>query len=292
MCFNLAPLVWGQTGSIEWKPVEDILERRGVNQDASLQVLFPRTDLNVVVKGTPLEPEGLTSWFVFRPQGKNTLLVGDMVLLDTEVPKATAQALRNGLEITALYSPLLDESPGIKRLRVRGKGAKSNLAWAVKLILTSTGTPIDPPVSSLPQGKAVATANPTKGPQPSLGWSKTEAILGSGEIKGRTIQFEFSSMEATPGPEVDMDLAATLFLQKTTGGHVAGMGTFIMGDEEASNVMETLTQHHITVTSFRNQGSKEEPKLFFLNFWVAGNEKEVAEGLKEALDQAGLSEKE
>ncbi len=281
---------------MEWKPVEDILGRNGTRQGTSLQILFSRTDLNVVVRGVPLEPENLTSWLIFKPEGKETLLVGDVVLLDTEVPKATAQALRNGLEITALYGPFLDESPDIKRLRIRGKGAKSNLAWAAKLLLSSTGTPMGPLLLPAPQAGAIATESPSSGSQFSLDWSKTLDILGPGEIKGRTLRFEFPQEETAPKPgnetQGDDRLSATLLLQKTEKGNVAAMGTFVLADEEANKVMETLTRHHITVTSFRSQGAKEEPQLYFLNFWVVGAEEEVAEGLQDALDQTGLSEKE
>jgi hypothetical protein len=296
LCFSLEPLIGGQAGPVEWKPVEDILGRNGTEESGSLRVLFPRTDLNVVVKGVPLEPAGLTSWFTFKPMDKGTFLVGEAVLLDTEVPKATAQALKNGLEITALYSPFLDESPALKRLRVWGKGAKSSLAWAAKLILSSTGTPMGAPVSSSSPADGVTTGKTTSGPHPSLDWSKTVAILGPGEIKGRIVQFEFPPMEATPGAAMDTqgdkDLAATFLLQKTTGGQVAAMGTFVLADEQADTVMESLTRHHITVTSFGNRASKDDPRFSFLNFWVVGEEKEVAEGLKDALDQAGLSEEE
>ena len=294
ICFNLAALAGGQADPMEWKPVEDILGRSGTRQGASLQILFPRTDLNVVVKGVPLEPEGLTSRFIFRVGGKSTHLAGDIVLLDTEVPRATAQALRNGLEITALYSPFLDESPAIKRLRVRGKGARSNLAWATKLILSSTGTPMSQPVSSSSPTKEVTTGITANGPRPSLDWSKTVDILGPGELEGRTLRFEFPTEEATPIAAIesqrDMAPATSILLQKMAGGQVAAMGTFVLDGWQAAKVMETLTQHHITITSFGGQDSKEETGFSYLNFWVVGEQEEVAEGLKDALDQAGLSE--
>ncbi len=255
---------------------------------------YPRTDLNVVVGGVPLEPEGVTSWFILRPDGKSTRLTGDIVLLDREVAKATAEAIRNGLEITGLYSPFLDESPGIKRLSVEGKGAKSSLAWAAKLILSSTGTPLDPPEPSSSSKDPVGAGGAPKSLHPFLDWSKTQAILGSGEIEGRTLRFELPSTAplGPTGPAVRwrVDGGRPLFLQKAEGGHIAAMGTFVLGPEEVDSVMESLARHHITVTSFRNQGTKDGTRFFFLNFWVVGEEKDVAEGLKDALDQAGLTQ--
>src|SRR5579885_1177606 len=76
----------------EWKGVEKILGCPGTLQGGVLRMAFPRTDLNVVVQGIPLEPElGLTSWFAFQalpeaPDARRTWMTGELVLLDQEVP--------------------------------------------------------------------------------------------------------------------------------------------------------------------------------------------------------------
>jgi hypothetical protein len=277
-----------------WSSVREILGPPTMEGEAFFKADFPRTDLNVVVRGVPLEPEGLGSWFLLRFDGKSTRLTGDIVLLDTEVPKAMAQALRNGLEVTALYSPFLNESPGIKRLCLQGRGARSSLAWAAKLILSSTGTPLG--VSDSPSGPKdpVATGSPTKNSHPPLDWSKIQDLLGPGEMKGRTLRFKFPALEDSPvtgtGTPAAMENVTTFLFQKLEGGHLAAMGTFVLGKEDVDAVMETLIRGHITVTSLWNLGSKEEPRFFFLNFWAEGGEAEVTEALKDALDQAGLAQ--
>jgi hypothetical protein len=261
--------------------------------EALFKADYPRTDLNVVVRGVPLEPEALSGWFILKPEGKSTRLTGDIVLLDTEVPKAMAQALRNGLEITALYGPFLNESPGVRRLCVRGKGARSSLAWAAKLILSSTGTPLDGPDPPSSRKDPVGAQASPKNPPTPLDWSKIQDLLGPGEVKGRTLRFEFPPLEGGPVTQTDIpggvENVTSLLFQKLEGGHLAAMGTFVLDKEDVDAVMETLIRDHITVTSLRDQGSKEEPRLFFLSFWAVGEEGEVLEGLKDALDQAGLS---
>jgi len=276
-----------------WSSVREILGPPTMEGEAFFKADYPRTDLNVVVRGVPLEPEGLGSWFLLRFDGKSTRLTGDIVLLDTEVPKAMAQALRNGLEVTALYSPFLNESPGVKRLCLQGRGARSSLAWAAKLILSSTGTPLGGPDSPSGPKDPAAAGLPPKNPHPPLDWSKIQDLLGPGEMKGRTLRFEFPPLEETPQTGTAaagaMENTTTFLFQKLEGGHLAAMGTFVLGKEDVDAVMETLIRGHITVTSLWNLGSGEEPRLFFLNFWVVGGEGEVTEALKDALDQAGLS---
>jgi hypothetical protein len=271
----------------------EILGPCAMEGEAFFQATYPRTDLNIVVRGVPLEPEGLSSWLLLKPEGKSTRLTGDIVLLDTEVPKAMAQALRNGLQITALYSPFLNESPGIKRLRVQGKGARSSLAWAAKLILSSTGTPMDRGEASSTPKDPVGAMPPQKNSRPPLDWTKIQDLLGPGEMKGRTLRFEFPALEEGPVTGTGIPAAGenvtNLLFQKLEGTHLAAMGTFVLAREDVDAVMETLIRNHITVTSLWNQDSKEGPQLFFLNFWAVGGEGEVIEGLKDALDQAGLS---
>ncbi|MGH7739807.1 MAG: DUF1259 domain-containing protein, partial [bacterium] len=51
-----------------WKPLQDFWGAPGWQEDGAWVLGFPRSDLNVMVKGVPLETAlGLTSRFSFRP---------------------------------------------------------------------------------------------------------------------------------------------------------------------------------------------------------------------------------
>ena len=261
----------------DWKPVEEILGKKGMAQGDGLQVVFPRTDLNVVVEGVPLEAEGdLVSWFLFKPLEKGTQLTGKVFLLDTEVPKAMAQALKNGLEIAALYGPFLNESPAIQCLVVKGKGARSSLAWAAKLILSSTDLP-DPPAAP-PQ-----SPSPASGEKPS-DWAKVQSILGLGKADGRVLQFEFQA-----GESLSLEMPSSVTFQKS-GGRTSALGEFVLKSGDENALVEVLLRNQITVTTLHRQGLGGEKGVSILDFWVTGPEEKIAEGLKEALDEAGLSE--
>ncbi len=266
----------------KWAAVEKILGRPGVEAGQGFQVLFPRTDLNVLVEGFPLDSaNALVSRVTFQPapEGaapggrKKTQVTGQIYLLDSEVPQAMAQAARNGLEMTALYSPFLDSSPALKCLRLRGEGTPSNLAWAAKMVLSATGTPL-----LAPHPSSTPTALPTPSPRPSA-WQDIQDLLGGGEEKGPTLQYDWSGKSRE----------ATLIFQTDVTG-TAVLGEFAVPPEDSENLMEELLQRHITLTAlFTEKTGTGERDI--VGFWAVGRGKKLAEGLKEVLDQEGLTDR-
>src|SRR5689334_11473179 len=69
------------------------------------KVSVPRTDLAVTAAGVKLTPPmGLTSWAAFQPVGSQTMVMGDMVVLEDQVNPVMSVALTNGLAVTALHN--------------------------------------------------------------------------------------------------------------------------------------------------------------------------------------------
>jgi hypothetical protein len=273
-----------------WRGVEKILGRSGEKQDGMLKITFPRTDLNVLVAGAPLDPEmALTTCFVFKPMANGTLVTGDLVLLDQEVSKVLAPLARYGFQVTAIHHHLLSESPSIKYMHIVARGSRSNLAEALKSVLYATGTPQSAPEKPFSPASPVSTPNSLAGPGET--WSGVEAFLGKGEVKGKILEFSFPRAEPVleDGVEIPsfMGLATSLRFQKTRG-RVAATGTFVLTAGEVGPVVETLTRNRIDVESIHNHMLAESPRLFFLHFWALGKPGEVALGLKEALEKTAF----
>ena len=126
-----------------WEGVEKTLGRPGIATGEGIRFEFPRTDLNVLVHGIPLEPRSLlVTWATFTPQGSKADLQAWVLVLGSEVPKVTAQAVKHGLHLTTLDPPFLGASPEVFRLSLSGRGPRPKLAWALKMVLGSTGTPM------------------------------------------------------------------------------------------------------------------------------------------------------
>src|SRR5712671_934915 len=84
-------------------------EKEGV-----FKVNFPRKDFKPVVAGNRLIPDqGLTAWAAFTRAGEHTMVMGDIVVLESEVNPVMSAALDNGLEVTALHNHFMWDAPKI-----------------------------------------------------------------------------------------------------------------------------------------------------------------------------------
>jgi hypothetical protein len=83
---------------LDWKTVEVALGRPGQTQPGGVfRVGMPRTDLAVTVKGVPVRAGfALGSYAAFKPVGDQAMVMGDLVLLDQEVPAVMAGLFRGG----------------------------------------------------------------------------------------------------------------------------------------------------------------------------------------------------
>src|SRR5260370_31983122 len=76
------------------------------------KVSVPRKDLSVVIAGVKMSPPmGLTSWATFKRDGKDDMVMGDLVLLQDQLNPVMSAALDNGLEVTALHNHFVWDSP-------------------------------------------------------------------------------------------------------------------------------------------------------------------------------------
>src|SRR5262249_56584000 len=93
--------------------VERALGKPGqVQAGGVFRVGMPRTDLAVTVKGIPVKPAfALGSYAAFTPVGDRAMVMGDLVLLDQEVPGVMSGLLSGGIEVTAGHKHLNEMAP-------------------------------------------------------------------------------------------------------------------------------------------------------------------------------------
>src|SRR5438270_13389451 len=94
----------------DWAQVEQALGRTGQLMPGDVfRIGMPRSDLQVAVEGVPVEAGfALGSYAAFKyyeSEGK-TMVMGDLVLLDEEVPAVMSGLIQNGITVTALHNHL------------------------------------------------------------------------------------------------------------------------------------------------------------------------------------------
>jgi hypothetical protein len=266
----------------DWKAVEQALGKTGQLQPGDVfRVGMPRTDLSVTVKGVPVKAGfALGSYAAFKQVGDAAMVMGDLVLLDQEVPAVMSGLFSGGLEVTALHNHLNEMTPHVMYMHYGGHGDAVQLAKALRQALSASGTPLGTPAPA---------AAPSGGP--SLDAKQIEQALGrQGREVGAGV-FQVTVPRAEAITEMGHPLLAAMGVttvmnfQATTDGKAAITGDFVLIDKEVNAVARVLRQHGIDVTAIHNHALQDSPRLFYMHFWATDDAVKLAQGLKAALDQ-------
>ena len=266
----------------DWKAVEQALGKPGQVQAGDVfRVGMPRTDLSVNVKGVPVKAGfALGSYAAFRQVGDQAMVMGDLVLLDQEVPGVMSGLFSGGLEVTAVHNHLNEISPHVLYMHYEGHGDAVQLARALRQALAASATPLG--------GGAPAGA---PGGAPAIDAKQIEQTLGRAgrDIGGGVFQVVVPRAEAITENGMPllpaMGIATVLNFQALDDGKAAITGDFVLVDKEVNPVARALRQHGIDVTAIHNHGLLDTPRLFYMHFWAVESPVTLAQGLKAALDQ-------
>jgi Domain of Unknown Function (DUF1259) len=266
----------------DWKAVEQALGKAGQLMPGDVyRVGMPRTDLSVTVKGIPVKAGfALGSYAAFRQVGDHAMVMGDLVLLDQEVPAVMSALLSGGLEVTAVHNHVNDVSPHVLYMHYGGHGDAVQLAKALRQALAASGTPL-----------GVAAAAPAAVAGPTLDSKQIEQSLGrqGRDVGAGVYQVTVPRSEAITemGQPLlpTMGVTTVINFQPLADGKAAITGDFVLLDKEVNPVARTLRQHGIDVTAIHNHSLMDTPRLFYMHFWAADDAAKLAQGLKAALDQ-------
>jgi hypothetical protein len=259
---------------IDSTALNNVFGKKGTVTGNVYKISYPRSDLKVKVNDFAVAPGlALGTWVGIIQMGNQAMMMGDLVLLDSEVPKVIKKLVEENLEVTAIHNHLINETPAIKYVHYHGEGDAVTLAKEIKAVLEITATPL---------------TTPAKMQTPKIDWSKVTAILGPGKQNGKLLQYTFprneklteSGMEMPPS----MGMATSINFQMD-GNRAATTGDFVLLADEVNPVVKALTENGITPTAIHTHMLHDEPHLFMMHFWAVGDPQKLAMGLKAALDK-------
>jgi hypothetical protein len=266
---------------IDWTKVDEAIGRSAAVSGDVHRYGFPRTDLTVTLDGVPIRPAlALGGWTAFKPVHGGAMVMGDLVLLETEINPVMAKLIENGIDITAVHNHVLRANPATFYMHISGHGDPVKLATAIRAGLAESKTPLTPSAPS---------ANP---PAIDLDTAQLDQIIGAkGQPNGGVYQFGVprrdpiseNGMQITPaGP---LGVATAINFQPTGGGKAAITGDFVLTGDEVNPVIKALRSNGIEVTAVHSHMLNEQPRLFFLHFWANDDAVKLAKGLRSALDK-------
>jgi hypothetical protein len=265
----------------DWNQVEEALGRKGTsNPGGVMKFSFPRSDLQVVLNGVTLKPAlALGSWVAFKRIADHVMVMGDLVLLESEVASVMGSLQLNGVEQTALHNHLQGESPRVMYMHISAIGNAGRIARAVRTALGFTGTPVGPPIA--------ASAAPIN-----LDTAGVANALGvRGKVNGGVYQVSVPRREKIQEDKQEilpsMGVATAINFQPTLTGQAVVTGDFVLLAREVNPVLWILGENGIAVTAIHSHMINEQPRLFFMHFWGNDDALRLARGLRAALDRVG-----
>ena len=275
----LSTAAGAQAQAIDWAKIDGILGRTGAVGGAVHRYGFPRSDLQVTLDGVTIRPTlALGGWAAFQPMGNTAMVMGDLVLLQSEVNPVMAKLIEGGVDVTAVHNHLLRAEPLTFYMHIGGHGDPVKLAQTIHDALAVSKTPLTAAPASQPPAIDLDTA-------------QIDQILGAKGTNNGGV-YAVNIPRRDPITEQGMAVGAPIMggatainFQPTGGGKAAITGDYSLIGSEVSEVVKTLRANGIDVTAIHSHMLTEEPRIIFLHFWANDDALKLAKGLRAALDK-------
>jgi hypothetical protein len=282
---TLALAAQGHAAEIDWAKVDAALGKTALVQGEVHRYGLPRSDLQVTLDGVTIKPAlALGGWLGFEPvTDGGTLVMGDLVLTESEVNPVMAKLLASGVDVTAVHNHLLRASPATVYMHIHGHGDPVTMATAIRAALAESKTPFGAPATSVSQAAQIDLA--------------TDALDRAIGVKGKANDgvYQFSVPRKEPITERGMAVppamgtAIVINFQPTGGGEAAITGDFVVTADEVNPLLRALHLNGVEVTAIHSHMLDEKPRLFFVHFWANDDAVKLAKGLQAVLEKIAVA---
>lgn len=274
-----------QTTELDTAKIEQLTGLKGtLNKGENVfKVTSPRTDIKISVDRWTMPPfMGLISWAGFtKGNGKEAMVMGDLVLFQDEVNPVMSTLLDAGLQVTALHNHFLFDSPKVYFMHISGEGSIAELAEGVR--------------KALDKVKEVRAANPQiaegfgGSPLPPKNSITPKAIEETLGVKGQSKDGMFKvvvgrNAKMACGCEVGKEMGVNTWAGFGGSDDNAVVdGDFAVHEEELQPVLKALRKGGINIVAIHHHMVGETPRTLFLHYWGRGTAANLAKTLKTAL---------
>ncbi|HEX6427527.1 MAG TPA: DUF1259 domain-containing protein [Niastella sp.] len=268
---------------LDIRKIEQITGMKGAEKNGEYKITVPQNDLKVVVDGFKIiPPMGLGSWAAFTPCADSAMVMGDIIVTETDLKPVQQEVIRQGLMVTAIHNHFVRNHPNVMYMHIDGKGSIDKLSANVKAIFDKVAT--------------VRGKDPKEGKADSVINTISTALLDS--IIGKKGEMSKGVYKYTIGrPDVQLQehgIPVSTFLGFNTWAAWQGTpekaavaGDFTMLEGEVEPVIKALVENGIEVVAVHNHMVQEKPRIFFLHYWGVGPAVQLAKGFRAALDKTG-----
>src|SRR5215472_2260021 len=115
--------------------IERVTGMKGKESNGEYKITVPQNDLNVEVDGFKIIPAmGLGSWAAFTPSNEGAMVMGDIILTETDLKPVQHEVIQQGLKITAIHNHFIRNHPNVMYMHIGGSGTTEVMAQKVKAV--------------------------------------------------------------------------------------------------------------------------------------------------------------
>lgn len=160
MVVLFAAIAHAQTPAVgaAWDSVSRILKAPASATGGYYRYGLPRRDITLKIGDVTVSPAlALGGWAGFSGAAGDATVMGDLVLLASEVKPVLAELARQRLDVTAVHNHLAGEEPQLTYVHFHGQGGATELATRLDRVLARTATP-RPVAAPVPAPPTIDTA--------------------------------------------------------------------------------------------------------------------------------------
>lgn len=268
---------------LDVQKIEQITGMKGAEKNGEYKITVPQNDLNIVVDGFKIiPPMGLGSWAAFTPCGDTAMVMGDIIVTETDLRPVQEEVIKQGLTITAIHNHFVRNRPNVMYMHIDGKGTVDKLSANVKAVFDKVKQargkdPKDCKADSVVNKLNIAQLDSIIGAKGEMSKGVYKYTIGRPDVKLQEHGIPVSSFMGFN----------TWAAWQGTPEKAAVAGDFTMLEEEVAPVIKALVENGIEVVAVHNHMVHEKPRIFFLHYWGVGNAEQLAKGFKAALDKTG-----
>jgi hypothetical protein len=275
----------GSTKGVDTAIIERVMGMKGKSNNGEYKITVPQNDLGVKVDEFKIIPAmGLGTWVAFTPAKEGVMVMGDIVVTETDLGPVQQEIIRQGLTSTAIHNHFIRNHPNIMFMHMGGSGNTEVMAAKAKAVLDKV--------------KVLRGGDPAKGTASNESVQNTLDTKRLDDILGYKAEMSKGVYKYTIGrPDVKLTehgVSVSTFLGFNTWAAFQGTpekaavaGDFTMLEAEVEPVLKALIENGIEVVALHNHMVHEQPRIFFLHYWGVGPAEQLAKGLRAALDQTG-----
>jgi hypothetical protein len=129
-------------GKLDTEALAKVIGTPGETSGAVYKITIGRSDMKMVEMGAPINARmGLNTWAAFYGSDADSVVAGDVAMLDREVQPVLKALRANGISIVAMHHHMVGTNPNVIFLHYWGRGPAQKLAAGVRAAVDQLARP-------------------------------------------------------------------------------------------------------------------------------------------------------